>query len=250
MNFRKIIAEGSTAIASTADRRWLGVVLCVGLLLSGTLVGAVGLTAATGGDFFSGAKDEPARAGGVAVTADTTDNDTTSNASAFPHEGPEPLPALATATEDPGVSTTSQNVTSRAIEAHLQERINEIRAARGLDPIAFSPALSTHARAHSEDMDDRDYFAHENPDGETAADRIPNAFQHCSMVGENLHYRTWRMADAATIANATVEGWMDSSGHRENLLRENWTVQGLGVYVGTGDRRAIVYSTQKFCAAR
>jgi uncharacterized protein YkwD len=184
--------------------------------------------------------------GGVTVT-----NESVSNVSeAYPHSNPDPLPGLAASSTDPGVSKTDSNVSSLAIEAQIHERVNEIRRNRSLQPINFSHSLSTHARAHSEDMNDRDYFAHKNPDGETAADRIPNAFQHCAMVGENLHYRTWSQANATTIANAAVEGWMNSPGHRENILRETWSVQGIGVYIGTTDYGVIVYSTQKFCTAR
>lgn len=253
---QKFTPRGPNSWLGVVNRRSLVLLLLAGVVLTSAVFGAVGLAAAGPVDQQASVEDGLYELFGSLWTADSggdvsvTTDSTVNVSEQYPHSNSEPLPELRNATENPGVSKTSRNVSSLAIEAQIHQRVNEIRRDRNLSPIDFSRSLSTHARAHSEDMYDRDYFAHENPDNETAADRIPNAFRYCSMVGENLHYRTWSQANASTIANATVEGWMNSPGHRQNLLRENWTVQGLGVYIGTTDRRVIVYSTQKFCAAR
>lgn len=258
MTRRKLTPGESQSTRGLVDLRWLFALTIAGLLLTTAVFGTVGLTAAAPAgqqvsqvedefvDFFGSPFSDPAADDGVTVTNETITNVSES----YPHADPDPLPDLVDSQTDPGVSQTSENVSSLAIEAQIHERVNEIRRNRSLQPINFSRSLSTHARAHSEDMYDRDYFSHKNPDGETAADRIPNAFQHCAMVGENLHYRTWRTANATTIANAAVEGWMNSPGHRENILRDTWTVQGIGVYIGTTDWGIVVYSTQKFCVGR
>ena len=265
MKVGEITSSGGRTISDRIGRRSIAILLVVGLLVGAVAVGGVGLTSATDDgaraidgvegtvvDLLDIASDAGPNAryggGGASITNGTgtlpgTAPETT------PHAGPEPLTDLRPDASDPGVSTMQDgNVTALAIETQIHERINEIRRQHGLDPLEFSATLATHGRAHSYDMDDRDYFAHKNPDGESPADRIPNAFAHCTVVGENLHYRTWGDAEAEAIANAAVEAWMNSKSHRENLLREDWTIQGIGVYIGSTDDGVIVYSSQEFCA--
>jgi uncharacterized protein YkwD len=241
-------------------RRWRIALFLVGLLGGVVVAGGIGLTSVTdGGDRGVGELSEAVTELVDSVpdsTADygggggTTDAGTRSGRApnGTPHATGDPLAELEPAVSDPGVSTLrGESVTAIAIEAHIHQQVNSIRRQHGLQPLNFSASLTTHGRAHSLDMYERDYFAHENPDGESPADRLPNAFAHCTVVGENLHYRTWTDADAERIAETAVEAWMDSKTHRENLLRENWTVQGIGVYIGSTDDRAIVYSSQEFC---
>lgn len=59
-----------------------------------------------------------------------------------------------------------------AAEKKLLELHNEARTQRGLEPLCVNPALTEAARAHSEDMIEKDYFAHTTPDGETLGDRL------------------------------------------------------------------------------
>lgn len=153
-------------------------------------------------------------------------------------------------TDDPGTSSVDSagSVTSDAVEVAIHERINEIRTEAGLSPLEHDTEIATIARTHSHDMAERGYFAHVNPEGDRPADRFGDLFPgSCRGVGENLAvFSTVGTTDAETLAERIVDGWMESPGHRDNILTDSWDKQGIGVYAD-GSR---VYATQKFCASR
>ncbi len=153
--------------------------------------------------------------------------------------------------------TVEQNasaVDEAETEQQIHEAINDERTAEGIDPLEDDEDLRTVARGHSADMIDQEYVGHESPDGVTPADRLDDA--GCSAGGENVA-QSWAgqpvdvdgetivADDEAELAEHLVERWMDSPGHRENVLRESFAQSGVGVVV-TEDNR--VYATQKFCA--
>lgn len=150
---------------------------------------------------------------------------------------------------DPGTTSTG-DVTSDEIEDEIHERINEIRTERGLSELDYDEEIATIARIHSQDMNQREYFSHVNPEGEGPGDRFGDLFpRECRAVGENIAYiKTGfgRYGSAKAIAERIVEGWMNSEGHRENILRENWDSEGIGVYIGDDGR---IDATQNFCEA-
>ena len=153
--------------------------------------------------------------------------------------------------------TVEQNasaVDEAETEQQIHEAINDERTAEGIDPLEDDEDLRTVARGHSADMIDQEYVGHESPDGVTPADRLDDA--GCSAGGENVAQswvgqpvdvdgETIVADDEAELAEHLVERWMDSPGHRENVLRESFAQSGVGVVV-TEDNR--VYATQKFCA--
>ena len=153
--------------------------------------------------------------------------------------------------------TVEQNasaVDEAETDQQIHEAINDERTAEGIDPLEDDEDLRTVARGHSADMIDQEYVGHESPDGVTPADRLDDA--GCSAGGENVA-QSWAgqpvdvdgetivADDEAELAEHLVERWMDSPGHRENVLRESFAQSGVGVVV-TEDNR--VYATQKFCA--
>lgn len=154
----------------------------------------------------------------------------------------QPVDQNATAADEP------------AVERLIHEEINEERTAKGLDPLQRDADLRHVARNHSADMVRQGYVGHESPDGVTPGDRLSAA--GCAAGGENVA-QSWIdepvNVDGETIVaeNETelavhlVERWMDSPGHRENILRESFAESGVGVVV-TDDNR--VYATQNFCA--
>ena len=105
--------------------------------------------------------------------------------------------------------------------------LNARRREAGLRPLTSSTPLARAARAHSEDMGRRRFFAHDTPDGTEPAERITAAGYRRSgvMVGENL---AWGEETAATPAEI-VEGWMESPGHRANILRPEFREIGIGL---------------------
>jgi len=167
---------------------------------------------------------------------------------AEPREGPDiDDEAGGPVDTDPGSTETGAGVTSETIETAVHERINEIRTDGALDPLEFDDDIAERARTYSHDMGEREYFSHTSPEGETPADRFGDRYPgECRAVGENLAMvSAGGGADAGTIADRIVDGWMDSEGHRENILTAEWESQGIGVFIVDGQ----VYATQKFCSS-
>lgn len=122
--------------------------------------------------------------------------------------------------------------------------LNARRAETGLAPLTSSATLARAARGHSEDMGERAYFAHEAPDEVDPARRIVAAgYPRTGVtVGENLG---WGEEEAAAPAEI-VEGWMESPGHRANILRPEFTEIGIGLAYEPPrpvSGRAAVYTT-------
>ena len=134
----------------------------------------------------------------------------------------------------------------RAYERAIHEQVNEIREERELDALGFDEGLASVAREHSVDMAERDYFSHESPEGERPHDRLDEFFPgYCRGIGENIASVSLLPGDdAGAVADRVVAGWMASEGHRENLLREEFDEQGIGVAVAEDDR---VLVTQNLC---
>ena len=134
----------------------------------------------------------------------------------------------------------------RAYERAIHEQVNEIREERELDALGFDEGLASVAREHSVDMAERDYFSHESPEGERPHDRLDEFFPgYCRGIGENIaSVGLLPGDDAGAVADRVVAGWMASEGHRENLLREEFDEQGIGVAVAEDDR---VLVTQNLC---
>ncbi len=127
----------------------------------------------------------------------------------------------------------------------VHERINSIRVENDLEELAFDDDIADISRTYSHDMGERGYFSHVSPEGETPDDRFGTLHPSpCRGVGENLaRVSTTGGDDVGAVTDRIVEGWMDSPGHRENILTAQWDSQGIGVYI-TGNN---VYATQKFC---
>jgi uncharacterized protein YkwD len=111
--------------------------------------------------------------------------------------------------------------------------LNQQRAADGVGPLVENPALSSASTGYSQRMVAQGFFAHESPDGGTLVDRLTAAGylggDDAWVVGENIG---WGQASLAT-PRSMVDAWMNSPGHRENLLSADFTEVGLGLALGT-----------------
>lgn len=107
------------------------------------------------------------------------------------------------------------------LEQAMLAMVNREREDRGLAPLRWDGELAVVARAHSRDMLARRYFAHEDPAGQSAADRAARAGVSYLVLGENLAF-----APTLRIAH---QGLMKSPGHRENLLRPAFRRLGIGI---------------------
>ncbi|MFC4551914.1 MULTISPECIES: CAP domain-containing protein [Halorussus] len=167
-------------------------------------------------------------------------------------------------TETPTGDTPLSELDRSRVERLVHEYVNERRVEHGLGTLAFDTELREIARYHSEDMAAEDYFSHVSPDGETRADRYEQFGYDCrAPAGDDRYYTgaenilytyydsnvrtgegTVRYTNADELARGIVRGWMNSEGHRENILLSAWDDEGIGVHVTSEGK---VYATQNFC---
>jgi len=135
------------------------------------------------------------------------------------------------------------NETTAAYEAAIHEEINAVRTTEGHTALTHRDDLAAVARGHSRDMATRSFFAHENPDGDSVNGRLDAAGVACRAAGENIAKREPYAGTPDELADEIVGQWMASPGHRDNILRDRWTAEGIGVYATTDE----VWVTQVFC---
>ncbi|HJL17201.1 MAG TPA: CAP domain-containing protein [Sandaracinaceae bacterium LLY-WYZ-13_1] len=108
-----------------------------------------------------------------------------------------------------------------AIEAEVIALANMARAAEGAGPLECDPDMARTARLHSQDMCDQGYFSHTGLDGRSPFDRMRDQGVSYRTAGENIA-RGQRTADSVHAA------WMDSPGHRRNILNSSYGRIGVG----------------------
>ena len=142
--------------------------------------------------------------------------------------------------ETPAEDTGSEPAdTVAAYEQEVFDLVNQIREENGLEPFVYNEILAETARAHSQDMIDRNFFDHTNPDGKSPFDRMRDNGLSYSMAAENI-------AVGYPSPEAVVEGWMNSEGHRANILGG---CEELGVGLALGGSYGY-YWTQCFATVR
>lgn len=116
--------------------------------------------------------------------------------------------------------------------------VNQIRASNGLQPLAIDVRLAYSAQTHTEDMTDGDFLSHTGSNGSNPGQRITAAGYPWTGWSENV-------AAGQTTPQAVVDGWMNSQGHRDNILRA--TSQHIGVgYASVPGTTYTHYWTQNF----
>jgi uncharacterized protein YkwD len=110
---------------------------------------------------------------------------------------------------------------------------NQIRRQHNLPLLRDNAKLRKAATSHSNEMVDEGYFDHTAPDGTTFVDRILGAGYAKRngdwTIGENL---AWGTGDLSTPAGV-MQAWMNSAGHRANILKRSYKELGIGIRVGT-----------------
>ena len=116
----------------------------------------------------------------------------------------------------------------------ILQLVNKERTSRGLNALVLSADISKVAVEKSKDMAIYDYFAHESPNYGSPFDMMHKFGITYRAAGENIAmgYRT--PADV-------MEGWMNSPGHKANILNKNFNKMGIGMYSGK-----TIYWTQQF----
>ncbi|MGW4274804.1 CAP domain-containing protein, partial [Streptomyces seoulensis] len=121
---------------------------------------------------------------------------------------------------------TASATAESAAEAQVLSLVNQERARAGCGPVAANGALTSLAEDFSRAMADQDFFDHTDPGGATPWDRAAR-LGITGLGGENI---ARGQADAAAVMDA----WMDSPGHRANILDCDFTTLGVGVHFGPG----------------
>ncbi len=120
-----------------------------------------------------------------------------------------------------------------AFESEVVRLVNEIRVQYGLKPLTENWELSRVARYKSQDMADNGYFSHTSP-------TYGSPFQMMKAFGLSYRAAGENIAYGQRSPQAVVDAWMNSSGHRANILNASYTQIGVG-YVADGR-----YWTQMF----
>lgn len=133
----------------------------------------------------------------------------------------------------PSANSTSNNTNTQTsnkndvsslpsnLEKELLNLINEKRVAYGLSKLTFDTAVQKTARAKAEDLVANNYFSHNSPTYGTPFEMMKNFGVTYKTAGENI-------AGNSTLEGA-VNAWMNSQGHRENILNNAYNLTGIGV---------------------
>lgn len=124
--------------------------------------------------------------------------------------------------------------------AGILAETNAQRIALGLSPFSFNAQLTVAAQAKVADMISRQYFEHESPDGKGPGDLADAAGYEYLAVAENL-----ALGDYENSVEV-VEGWMDSPGHRENIVSTKYSDIGVAVGQGMFEGGLVWFAAQEF----
>lgn len=121
------------------------------------------------------------------------------------------------------------------VEQEVIRLVNASRTSMGLGAVRCDPAMTAVAREHSSDMCTRGYFSHTGLDGRDPFDRLRDGGVRFGAAGENI-------AQGQRSADAVHTAWMNSAGHRRNILDGDYARIGVGLDACGGD----MYWTEVF----
>ncbi|MFI7203537.1 CAP domain-containing protein [Micromonospora aurantiaca (nom. illeg.)] len=138
-----------------------------------------------------------------------------------------------------GGSTSTKATATAGLSAELQKVVtivNQERAKAGCKALTVNAKLNLAAQRHSQDQADHKKMDHTGSDGSQPWDRVKAAGYSYRMVGENV---AWNYQTPAAV----MEGWMNSEGHRKNILNCSYTQIGVGVARSNGPYWTQVFAT-------
>ena len=119
-------------------------------------------------------------------------------------------------------------------EAELVALTNRARANAGLKALTVDSTLHSIARWRSKDMIDRDYFSHTIPGYGKVFDKLDSEGYCYKLAGENIGWNNNPDSEATAVIH---QMFMDSAGHRANILGDTWDVIGVGAYKGADGKK-------------
>jgi len=128
---------------------------------------------------------------------------------------------------------------SAITEQNIISLTNESRQQFSVAVLTENQILDKAAQAKADDMLAKGYFAHNSPDGRTPWDFITSAGYSYLMAGENL-------AVNFTEAESVETAWMNSPGHKANILNKNFQDIGIGISQGTYQGHTAIFVVQEF----
>ncbi|WP_294189556.1 CAP domain-containing protein [uncultured Clostridium sp.] len=149
-------------------------------------------------------------------------------------------------TNKPSETPSNESIVSDSnyiseIEQAIFQRVNAERSAAGLPALSYNNTMEHYARIKSKDMGDNGYFSHEDKQGNLITAQMKADGVSYRAWGENIAYIQGINSNSA-LATKFMDNWMNSSGHRANILSTNFSSIGIGVYkIGN-----TYYATQEF----
>lgn len=147
-------------------------------------------------------------------------------------EAPRKTQAPAPSTPAPTTPAPSASATRPSLDGHSAQEaavvtlVNQERAQAGCGPVRANPPLAALAGAFSKDMATRGFFGHDDPDGDTPWDRAAQAGL-AGLGGENI-------ARGQGDAESVMKAWMNSPGHKANILNCEFRTLGVGAHFAAG----------------
>jgi uncharacterized protein YkwD len=177
---------------------------------------------------------DPAASASVTASPDpsASDGDVSRLAQIGPSNSPSPVPSATPA----ATRSTAKPPGNTSYEDQVVTLVNQERAKAGCKALTVDSRLVTAARGHSQDMATRNYFDHNTPEGVTPWTRITNAGYKFSSAAENI-------AAGQSTPASVMNAWMNSEGHRANILNCNLRNIGVGLAYNT---KHTPYWTQDF----
>ncbi|AOZ91265.1 CAP domain-containing protein [Paenibacillus crassostreae] len=121
-------------------------------------------------------------------------------------------------------NNTTTNVTS-SFTSQVVNLVNQERSKAGLQPLTSNTELANMALDKAKDMNNNNYFAHQSP-------TYGSPFDMMKKYGISYRYAGENIAKGQKTPAAVMEAWMNSEGHRANILNANFTTIGVGYYNG------------------
>ena len=182
---------------------------------------------------------QSAFASNTPIPPPTSTNPSPPPSSTSPPPTPPPTHTALPPTPTSGICNPSGN---GGLESSLIQLINQERQSRGIGTLSQQSQLAAAARVHSEDMACNDFVSHTGSDGSLPWDRALSQGYNYSAIAENIFA-------GSSSAQSIFNGWMNSTGHRNNMLNPTYTEIGVG-YQYWSDSTYRAYTTAVFAKPR
>lgn len=165
------------------------------------------------------------------TTPEQKPDSTPNNPSTTPEQKPDSAPSNPSTAPEQKPSTDFSSYQQQVLDL-----VNAERAKRGISALTLDSSLSSVATKKSQDMIDKNYFDHTSPTYGSPFDMMKQFGISYRTAGENI-------AKGQKTPQEVVAAWMNSEGHRKNILNPNFTNLGVGI---AKDSNKTTYWTQMF----